>query len=40
MNRIKASHRWWWIVGDAMVWLGAGLMIASVILTIWMVLHG
>jgi hypothetical protein len=26
--------------GDAMVWLGAGLLIAAVVMTIWMVLHG
>jgi hypothetical protein len=25
---------------DGMVWLGAGLLIAAVIMTIWMALHG
>jgi hypothetical protein len=40
LAKTATAPSWWWIVGDEMVWLGAGLLIAAVIMTIWLVLHG
>ena len=39
LAKSATAPRWWWIVGDEKVWLGAGLLIAAVIMTIWLVLH-